>query len=105
MGSVWFLDSGVSSHMTGDRDLFSDLNEKYLGVHIEMSDDGRYNATGIDTISFEREFSKPFRLKEVMHLLGLKKNLISMAMLENKGYDVFFSEGRAFLCSKTTRET
>jgi len=54
MGSVWFLDSGASFHMMGDRDLFSDLEDKDLGVHIEMGDDGRYSATSIDTISFER---------------------------------------------------
>ena len=36
LGSVWFLDSGASFHMTGDRDLFSDLEDKVLGVHIEM---------------------------------------------------------------------
>eukprot|EP00253_Pinus_taeda_P029106 PITA_29106 len=70
-----------------------------------MGDDGRYSATGISTISFERESGKPFILKELMHVLGLKKNLISMAMLEDKGYDVVFSEGKAFLCSKTTGET
>eukprot|EP00253_Pinus_taeda_P006682 PITA_06682 len=51
MGSVWFLDSGVSFHMTGDRDLFSDLDEKDLGVHIEMGDDGRYSATARERIS------------------------------------------------------
>ena len=105
MGSIWFLDSGASFHMTGDRDLFSDLDEKNLGVHIEMSDEGRYSATGISTISFERESSKPFVLKEVMHVPGLKKNLISVVMLEDKGYDVVFSEGKAFLRSKTTGET
>eukprot|EP00253_Pinus_taeda_P013612 PITA_13612 len=101
----WFLDSGASFHMTGDRDLFSDLKDKDLGVHIEMGDDGRYSATGIGTISFERESGKPFVLKEVMHVPGLKKNLISVAMLEDKGYDVVFSEGKAFLRSKTTGET
>ena len=105
MGSVWFLDSGASFHMTGDKDLFSDLDEKDLGVHIEMGDDGRYSATGIRTISFDRDSGKPFILKDVMHVPGLKKNLISMAMLEDKGYDVVFSEGKAFLCSKTTSET
>eukprot|EP00253_Pinus_taeda_P035071 PITA_35071 len=41
MGLVWFLDSGASFHMTGDRDLFSNLEDKDLGVHIEMGDDGR----------------------------------------------------------------
>eukprot|EP00253_Pinus_taeda_P006984 PITA_06984 len=91
--------------MTGDRDLFSDLDEKDLGLHIEMGDDGRYSVTGIGTISFEREFDKPFVLMEVMHVLGLKKNLIYVAMLEDKGYDVIFSKGKAFLHSKTTGET
>eukprot|EP00253_Pinus_taeda_P030166 PITA_30166 len=91
--------------MAGDRDLFSDLEDKDLGVHIEMGDDGRYSATGNGTISFERESGKPFVLKEVMHVPGLKKNLISVAMLEDKGYDVVFSEGKAFLRSKTTGET
>ena len=52
MGSVWFLDSGASFHMTGDTYFFTDLDEKDLGVHIEMGDDGRYSATGIGTISF-----------------------------------------------------
>eukprot|EP00253_Pinus_taeda_P009501 PITA_09501 len=67
-----------------------------------MGDDGRYSATGIGTISFEREFGKPFVLKEFMHVPGLKKNLISMVMLEDKGYDVVFSKGKDFLRSKTT---
>ena len=105
MGSIWFLDSGASFHMTGDRDLFSHLDEKDLGVHIEMGDDGRYSEISIGTISFERESGKPFVLKEVMHVPRLKKNLISVVMLEVKGYDVVFSEGKAFLRSKTTRET
>ena len=91
--------------MTGDKYLFIDLDEKDLGVHIEMGDDGRYSASGIGTISFERESGKPFVLKEVMHVPGLKKNLISVAMLGDKGYDVVFSEGKAFLCSKATGET
>ena len=105
MGSVWFLDSGASFHMYGDKDLFADLDEKDLGVQIEMGDDGRYSATSIGTISFERESGKPFILKDVMHVLGLKKNLISMVMLEDKGYYVVFSEGKALLHSKATGET
>ena len=30
-------------------------------------------------------------------MLGLKKNLVSISMLEDKGYDVIFSKGKAFL--------
>ena len=44
-------------------------------------------------------------LKDVMHVLGLKKNLVSVAMLEDTGYDVAFSEGKAFLQHKTMGQT
>ena len=40
MGSVWYLDSGASFHMTGDKETFSDLEEKDLQMHIKMGDDG-----------------------------------------------------------------
>ena len=85
--------------------MFTDLDEKDIGVHIDMDDDGRYSVTGIGIISFERESGKPFVLKEVMHVPGLKKNLISLVMLEDKGYDVVFSGEKAFLHSKATGET
>ena len=37
-----------------------------------------------------------------MHVPSLKKNLISVAMLEDKGYEVVFSEGKVFLRYKAT---
>ena len=105
MGSVWYLDSGASFHMMGDKELFSDLEEKDLQIHIEMGDDDRYNATSIRTITFERDSGKPFLLKDVMHVLVLKKNLVSVAMLENRVYDIVFSEGKYFLRHKTMGQT
>jgi hypothetical protein len=39
-GSMWYLDSGASYHMTGDKESFSDLEENYLIMHIDMGDDG-----------------------------------------------------------------
>jgi hypothetical protein len=53
--------------------------------------------TSIGTITFQRESSKPFQLKNVMHVLGLKKNLVSVAMLEDRGYDVVFRGGKSYL--------
>ena len=105
LGSVCYLDSGASFHMTGDKELFRDLEEKDLQMHIEMGNDGWYSATSIGTITFERDSSKPFMLKYVMHVPGLKKNLVSVAMLEDKGYDVVFSDGKAFPQHKTICQT
>ena len=97
MGSVWYLDSGASFHMTGDKELFSDMEEKDLQMHTEMGDDGRYSVTGIGTITFDKKSGKPFLLKYVMYVPGLKKNFVLVTMLEDKGYDVVFSDGKAFL--------
>jgi hypothetical protein len=51
-GSVWYLDSDSSYNMIGDKESFSDLEEKDLIMHIEMGDNGRYSVTGIGTITF-----------------------------------------------------
>jgi len=83
--------------MTGNKDFFNDLEEKDLQMHIEMGYDGRYSTTVIDIVTFHREFGSPLTLKDVMCVLGLKKNLILVAIVEDHGYDVIFSNGKAFL--------
>eukprot|EP00253_Pinus_taeda_P022816 PITA_22816 len=97
MGCVWYLDSGASFHMTSDKNLFSALEEKDLKMHIEMGDVGRYSVLGVGTIAFQRKHGAPLTLTDVMYVPGLKKNLVSVAMLEDKGYNVVFSKGKAFL--------
>ena len=45
--------------------------------------DNRYNTTGIGTVTFKRESGSLLLLKDVMFVPGLKKNLISIAVLED----------------------
>ena len=68
-----------------------------MQIHIEMGGDGRYNTNGVGTVTFQRESGCPLRLKDVMFVLGLKKNLISIVVLEYYCYDVIFSKGKSFL--------
>ena len=97
MGGMWYLDSGASFHMMGNRDIFSDFEEKYLKHSIEFGDDERYRATEIGTVTFHRDSSSPLRIIGVMYVPALKKNLVSVAVLEDHGYDVVFSKGKVFL--------
>ncbi len=62
-------------------------------MHIEMGEDERYSATGIGIVTFQREPISPLKLKDVMLILGLKKNLIFVAVLEYCGYDFIFNKG------------
>ena len=52
MGSMWYLDSGAYFCITGNKVLFSSLEENDLQMHIEMGDDERYIATALGTVTF-----------------------------------------------------
>ena len=73
-------------------------------MHIDLGDDERYNTTGVGIVKFQRDLGNPLTLKYVMYVPGLKKNLVYVAMLEDHGYDVIFSEGKVFLPHKDTRQ-
>ena len=40
------------------------------------------------------------KMKEVLYVLGLKKNLLSSSTLENKGYRVYFIDGKLLMWIK-----
>ena len=71
MRSIWYTDSSVSFHMTGCRQFFNDLEEKYLDIHIEFGDDVRYNYTWIVTVTFKRKPGSPLHIKDSMFMLGI----------------------------------
>ena len=83
--------------MTGNRDLFSDLEEKDLQHNIEFGDDGGYNTTRIGTISFQMESNSPLKLADFLYVPCLRNNIFSIAVLEDRGYDVIFIKGKVFL--------
>jgi len=51
----------------------------------------------VGTVAFQREHGAPLTLTDVMYVPGLKKNLVLVAMIKDKGYDVVFSKGKVFL--------
>ena len=40
--SIWYISSGASSHMTGQRRFFKDLQEGGTVIHVELGDDVQY---------------------------------------------------------------
>lgn len=80
--------------MNGDKYLFSDVEEKDIQMHIKMGDNGRYSVIGFGTVNFQREKGAPLTLRDVMYVLRLKKNLISVVMLEDRGFDLIYLKER-----------
>lgn len=61
-----------------------------------------YSATDISIVTFQREFVSPFKLTDVMYVPGLTMNLVSIIVLEDRGYNVIFRKGKVFLKDITT---
>jgi hypothetical protein len=97
VSDIWFVDSGASCHMTWHKEFFTRLQEGGVNLIIELRDGRRYKAQGVGTVLFQRESGKPLRFANILYVLGLTKNLISVSTLEDKGYEVTFRKGRVFV--------
>jgi hypothetical protein len=95
--SDMFFESGASCHMTGSKEFFTKLQDGGVNLVIQLGDDRRYKAQGVGTVSFQRESGKPLQFVDVLYVLRLTKNLISVSTLEDKGYEVTFYKGRVFV--------
>jgi hypothetical protein len=87
---TWYIDSGASCHMIGVREYFGNLKEYNAYVNILFGDNAKYKPTCKGTVRFQRESGKPLPINDVLFVLGLTKNLISVLALEDKGYEVTF---------------
>ena len=67
--SIWYIDSGASSHMTGQNIFFKELQEGGIGIHVELGDDVWYQVQGVGSVSFQREYGKPLTFSDVLYVL------------------------------------
>ena len=80
--------------MTGYRDHLTYLLEKESSLHVVLGDNGRYNVKGVGTYTFQLDSDIPLQLSEVLYVPGMKRNLVYVSSLEDKGYKVTFFEGK-----------
>ena len=97
---TWLIDSGASKDMIGKKQTLWRLEEKNSPQKVSLGDDYQYPIKGIVESSYKLDFGTSMNMKEVIYVLGLKKNLLSISTLDNKGYRVFFIDGQVLMWSK-----
>eukprot|EP00253_Pinus_taeda_P026647 PITA_26647 len=99
---IWYVDSGASRHMTGVREYFSELSESGIDIEVVFGDDRVVRAVGVGTLTFQRESKPPLKVTDVLYVPGIRKNLISVSALEDRGYEVLFRGGQVLMYPKGT---
>jgi hypothetical protein len=86
--NIWFLDSGCSNHMTGNKGLFENLNTS-VKAQIKLGNDNIVEVMGKGAINVITNNGKKI-IPDVYFVAGLKHYLISVGQLTQKGYRVYF---------------
>ena len=86
----WLVDSGASRHFTRYREVLSNLVKKETNLKINFGDNSTYHVKVFGFVSFRLDYGDIIHLHDVMHVLRLKKNLVSISALEDKGMRVAF---------------
>ena len=84
---MWYLDTSASGHMTGDKDLISDLDDSYKAT-VRFGDGSRISIEGRDKIVLNSKDNTHIIMKNVLYTPSLKANILSLGRLDEEGYDI-----------------
>ena len=79
--------------MTGIREYFLELSESGTNIEVVLRDDIVVRAVGVGTLIFDREPKPPLKVSDVLYMPGMRKNLISVLALEDRGCEILFRRG------------
>jgi hypothetical protein len=97
---TWLIDSGASKNMTGQRYILSFISEKKFSQKVTLGDDYQYPIKGVGESNYKLNSRNSMKMKDVLYVPGLTKNLLSISALENKGFRVSFIDGEVLMWAK-----
>ena len=90
---VWITDSGASRHITYRREWYSEFKPS-SGGSISLGDNGMCDVTGSGTVLINRLVNGKWseaRIENVLYVPKIRKNLFSVGVCAEKGFDVLFN--------------
>jgi len=89
--NIWLLDSGCSNHMTGHKDLISNLDTSATTT-ISLGDNHLVKASGKGVVPILTKHDEVKNIYDVYYVPNLKHNLLSVGQLMVHGYDINLHE-------------
>ena len=97
---TWLIDSGASKHMIVFKESLSCLKQKESPHKVMLGDDSQYPIKWLREASYKLDSGKPMKMKDVLYVPGLKKNLLSISSLDKKSFRVSFVDGKVLMWTK-----
>jgi hypothetical protein len=97
---TWLVDCGGSKHMTGLKGSLSKLIHKDSPHNVKLGDDYQYPIKGVGEASYKLDSGKAMRMKDMLYVPCLKKNLLSISNLDEKGFRVAFVDREVLMWPK-----
>eukprot|EP00257_Ricinus_communis_P026661 XP_025014075.1 uncharacterized protein LOC112535637 [Ricinus communis] len=92
---VWFLDSGCSNYMCGDKKWFSHIDESFKQT-VKLGNDTRIVVTGKGNVKLKVGGLVQV-ITDVYYIPELKNNLLSIGQLQEKGIAILIRDGECRL--------
>ena len=96
---LWYLDSGCSKHMTGDRSLFKVFESK-KGGNVTFGEGSKSQIKGKGIISLPRLSD----IANVLYVKGLRVNLLSISQICDQDFMVLFSKGKCLVMNESGKK-
>ncbi len=90
-------DTWLIEHMTGQKYILYKLTKKDSPHKLSLGDDYQYPIKGIGEASYKLDSGTPMKMKDILFVPVLKKNLLSISTLDKKGFRVSFIDGEVLM--------
>ncbi|XP_020263393.1 uncharacterized protein LOC109839376 [Asparagus officinalis] len=100
---IWYLDSGCSNHMTGNKSIFVELKDE-TSSQIKLGDRKLQNIEGKRVIAVQTNGGKTKDISDVLYVTGLTQNLLSVGQLIQKGYAINFFKNECVIIDDKNKQ-
>jgi len=96
---TWYLDTGCTNHMYGQKELFVDLDDSFR-TKVKFGDGRFVPVTGKGRILITLKNGAHKYIYDVFYVPDMKSNLLSMGQLVEKGYEMHIVENKLSIFDK-----
>ena len=86
----WWVDTGATRHVCSDKKMFSSYHSIDNGEQLFMGNSSSSKVEGQGKVVLKMTSGKELTLNDVLHVLEIPKNLVSISLLSKKGFKLVF---------------